>query len=159
MEQQILITRLLDAPPALVFKAWTDAEHLPRWFAPPGCTIVFHRLDIREGGTFLSCIHGPDDFECWCAGEYREITPERIVYTMVNTDEHGNPVDPASIGMDPAWPRETIVTVSILAHEGKTKLVLQQTVSEELAKRTGAHPSWLLMLDRLAEQLHVASTS
>jgi hypothetical protein len=51
------------------------------------------------------------------------------------------------------WPRETIVTVTFVELGGKTKLTLHQTVLESIAKRTGAHPSWIEMLDRLAENL------
>jgi hypothetical protein len=46
-----------------------------------------------------------------------------------------------------------VVTVTFEDAGGKTRLTLHQTVSEVVAKRTGAHPSWLAMLDRLAEQL------
>jgi hypothetical protein len=55
--------------------------------------------------------------------------------------------------MDPDWPRETTVTITLAEHAAGTKLTLQQTVSESVAKRTGAHPSWIEMLDRLAAEL------
>ena len=52
--------------------------------------------------------------------------------------------------MDPDWPLETVVTVTFVPKGSRTVLTLHQTVSESLAKRTGAHPSWLQMFDRLA---------
>jgi uncharacterized protein YndB with AHSA1/START domain len=120
-----------------------------QWYAPHGCTIAFRTLDLREGGAFLSVIHTPDGKDCWCSGVYAEISaPERIVYTMVA--EGGE--------KDPEWPRETTVTVTFAEHDGKTTLTLHQSVSESLAKRTGAHPGWLSMLDRLDEQLSRAAT-
>jgi hypothetical protein len=70
---------------------------------------------------------------------------------MIAADALGLPVEPAAVGMDPEWPPETLVTVNLQELGGKTKLTLHQTVSESLAKRTGAHPSWLDMLDRLQE--------
>jgi uncharacterized protein YndB with AHSA1/START domain len=151
----VLITRLIAAPRTLVFAAWTDPAHLARWFAPRGCTIAFARLDLRSGGSFHSCIRTPDGHECWCIGTYREIiAPERLVFTMAIADAQGRLIDPASVGMDPAWPRETVVTVTFAERAGGTTgLTLHQTVDEALAKRTGAHPSWLQMLDRLAEEL------
>jgi uncharacterized protein YndB with AHSA1/START domain len=152
--RQVFITRVFDAPRDLVFKAWTDPEHLVRWYAPRGCTIHFARIDLRQGGTFHSCIRTPDGHDCWCTGVYREIVaPERIVFTMVAADANGDPVEPAEVGMDPDWPRETTVTVTFAELGRKTELTLRQTVSEALAKRTGAHPSWIEMLDRLAEDL------
>jgi len=153
-EKQVFITRVFDAPRDLVFKAWTDPEHLVRWYAPRGCAIHFSRIDFRPGGAFHSCIRTPDGHDCWCTGVYREIAaPERLVFTMVAADADGNPVEPAEVGMDPDWPRETTVTVTFAELGRKTELTLRQTVSEALAKRTGAHPSWIEMLDRLAEDL------
>jgi uncharacterized protein YndB with AHSA1/START domain len=151
---EVLITRIFDAPREAVFDAWTDREQLMRWYAPPGCQISFRTLDLRPGGAFHSCILTPDGHECWCKGVYLEIArPERIVYTMVIANERGDSIGPTDAGMDPAWPRETVLTVTFAEQEGKTKLTLRQTVDESLAKRTGAQPSWLLMLDRLADEL------
>jgi len=153
-ERLVVITRVFDAPRELVFKAWTDPEYLKRWYAPKGCTTHFREIDLRQGGAFHCCIRNPKVHDCWSKGVYREIVvPERIVYTIAIADEKGNLVDPADVGMDSDWPRETIVTVTFAAHEGKTKVTLHQTVLESVAKRTGAHPSWIEMLDRLAEEL------
>jgi uncharacterized protein YndB with AHSA1/START domain len=124
---------------------------LARWYAPPGCRIEFRHLDVRPGGTFRSCIRTPDGHACWCKGVYREVVPpERIVSTMVIADEHGNTLDPITAGMDPDWPVETILTVTFTESDGRTTLTLRQTFDETVAKRTEAHPSWLLMLERLA---------
>ena len=153
-EREVFITRVFDAPRELVFAAWTDPEHLARWFAPNGCSVRFRQLDFRAGGAFHSCIHTPDGHDCWCAGVYREIAaPERIVFTMAVADANGDLIEPVDAGMDPDWPRETVVTVTFAELGGGTELTLRQTVSESLAKRTGAHPSWLQMLDRLAAEL------
>ncbi len=151
---EICITRTFDASRELVFKAWTDENHLLRWYAPTGCRVEFRTLDVREGGTIHSCIHTPDGHRCWCKGVYREIkAPERLVYTMSVANEAGDLISPVDAGMDPAWPSETVLTVTFEELDGKTLLTLRQTVSEALAKKTGAHPSWLIMLDRLASDL------
>lgn len=71
-----------------------------------------------------------------------------------NADEAGNPVNPADIGMDPGWPGETLVTVTLQEENGKTKLQLRQTVSQQLAKKTGAYPSWLQMLRNMQALLN-----
>jgi len=151
-DRELLITRVFDAPRGLVFKAWSDPEHLMRWSAPHGCTLQFYKFDFRPGGVFLHLLRNPTGHDCLCKGTYREIVaPERIVYTLSFADEEGNFVEPAEIGADPDWPRETVVTVTFAEQDGKTELTLHQTVLESIAKRTGAHPSWLQMLDRLAE--------
>lgn len=151
---QVLITKVFNAPRKLVFKAWTDPEHLKRWYAPQGCTIDFLRYDLRPGGYFLSLLKNPAGHDCLCKGTFQEIkSPERLVYTLTFADKEGNFVSPEQIGVDPDWPAETVITVTFEELEGKTKITLHQTVAESIAKRTGAYPSWLQMLDRLAEQL------
>jgi len=153
-DREVLITRTFDVPREAVYRAWTDPRQLPLWFAPTGCTIRFAKLEIRPGGEFHSCITTPDGHECWCRGTYRELAePERIVFTMAVADAAGSLIEPIDAGMDPEWPRETTVEVT-LADEGEgTRLTLRQSVSEIVAKRTGAHPSWLTMLDRLADAI------
>ena len=145
------IERVFDAPRELVFEAWTNPEQLLQWYAPRGCTVRFVEIDVRPGGRFHSCIHNPSFGDCWCVGVYREIVrPERIVYTLETADSAGNEIEPAQAGHDPRWPRETLVTVTFAEVRGSTKLTLEQSVLESLARHTGAHPSWLEMLDRLA---------
>jgi len=151
---EVVITRIFDAPRELVFKAWTDPEDLAQWYAPKGCTVDFYTFDFRPGGAFLHCIRNPASHDCFCKGTYREIVvPQRIVYSLSFSDEYGAFVEPADAGMDPDWPRETIVTVTFTEQDGKTKLSLHQTVLESVAKRTGAYPSWIEMLERLAGEL------
>jgi uncharacterized protein YndB with AHSA1/START domain len=157
---QVLITRNFDAPRDLVFQAWTDPAHLTRWHAPHGCSIEFRSFECSEGGRFHSCIHTPDGYQCWCVGEYLEVDrPQRLVYRMISADANGQPVEPRDLGMDPDWPQESVVTLTFEEEAGKTKLTLHQTVSESLAKRTGAYPSWLQMFDRLAEDIASQQTA
>lgn len=154
LDKHVVITRIFDAPRELVFRAWANPEHLMRWFAPRGCTLHISKMDFRPGGSLLTCIRNPSFGDCWCKSVYHEIiVPERIVCTMAMVDAQGNAVEPASVGHDPEWPGETTLTVTFAEDHGKTILTLQQSVSESLAKRTGAYPSWIQMLDRLAEQL------
>ena len=49
-KQDVLIVRVLDAPRELVWKAWTDQEHIGNWFGPKGFTIETREIDIRVGG-------------------------------------------------------------------------------------------------------------
>jgi uncharacterized protein YndB with AHSA1/START domain len=153
-DRQVFITREIAAPVEIVFRAWTDPEQLVQWHAPNGCTFRFRTVDLRQGGTFHSCIHTPDGQDCWVCGQYVEIVPnQKLVYTMAMADENGNRVDSVSAGKESDWPAETTVTVTFEPKNGKTLLTLSQTVSEAVAKRTGAYPSWLQMFDRLAQML------
>lgn len=157
-KNEVYIEEVFDAGIERVFQAWTDPGQLMKWYAPDGCTIQFKEIKIETGGRFHSCISNPRYGDCWCVGEYKEVSPNsKIVFTMINADENGNPVDPAAIGMDAGWPRETLVTVTLTEQNGKTKLQLHQTVSQELAKKTGAYPSWLQMLNNMRDLLHLTA--
>ncbi|MEO5777276.1 MAG: SRPBCC domain-containing protein [Flavobacterium sp.] len=147
---EVFIEETINAGIDKVFQAWTDPKKLVKWYAPDGCTINFKELDIKTGGKFHCCISNPQYGDCWCIGEYKEVVPNiKLVFTMINANENGNPINPVDIGMDSDWPGETLVTINLTEDKGKTKLQLRQTVSQELAKKTGAYPSWLQMLDKM----------
>ncbi|HEX3135159.1 MAG TPA: SRPBCC domain-containing protein [Planctomycetota bacterium] len=155
-DREILITRTFAAPRTLVFQAWGSAEHLRRWYAPSGCTLTSCAIDFRAGGSLRLCIRTPDGYECWCRGTYRDVVaPERIVFTLENTDASGAPLAQGANGMDPEWPTLTTVTVTFADLGATTRMTLHQTASEQVAKRTGAYPSWLSMFDRLDHLLAV----
>ena len=153
-DKEVLITHLFNAPVDLVFEAFTDPKHLERWFAPNGCTISYKSIDVSVGGKFHSCISDPKNGDCWCIGVYKEIIKnKKIVYEIAIADENGNLTEPATIGMDKEWPMKTLVSITFKEINKQTEITLRQTVSEKIAKRTGAHPSWIQMLEKLKEIL------
>lgn len=157
--QDTFISRIINAPQELVFEAWTQEEHLRHWYAPKGCTVHFAHVDIRPGGSFLSCIRNPEGNykDCWCKTTFLEIIrPEKIVCTLQVADAGGNPISARDAGMDPDWPDETILTLTFTPKGDKTLFTLHQTVNTALAKRTGAYPSWIQMLDILEAHLQPA---
>jgi uncharacterized protein YndB with AHSA1/START domain len=150
----ILITRILDAPRELVFKAWTDPEHLMRWWGPNHFTSPACKIDLRVGGSYHFCMESPDGQRFWSTGVYREITPpERLVYTDSFADEQGNVVPASYYGLPGDWPLEQLMTVTFEEQEGKTKLTLHQSgiPAGEAADMTVA--GWNESLDKLAESL------
>ena len=150
----VTITRTLDAPRELVFRMWSEPQLLTRWYAPRRCRLDVLHFDFRQGGEFRYRIREPDGSGCLCSAIFTGIAaPERIVYTMHFSDEQGRFVTAESVGADPDWPDRTTVTVTFVEHDGRTTMTLHQTVPESVAKRTGAYPSWLEMLERLSEEL------
>lgn len=80
-DRQIVTTRVIDGPRHLVFRAWTEARHLARWFGPRGFTTTTRTFEFRPGGVWEFEMHGPDGtvYPNWI--EWQEIVPpERIVY-------------------------------------------------------------------------------
>ncbi len=59
-DREIEITRVFDAPRELVFRAWTERQHLAQWWGPHGFTISTKTFDFKEGGVWLFTMHGPD---------------------------------------------------------------------------------------------------
>jgi uncharacterized protein YndB with AHSA1/START domain len=152
--KEVFIEQIFNASVEKVFNAWADPEKLVKWYAPDGCTVHFKKITVETGGQFHSCISNPQFGDCWATGEYKEVRPyTKIVFTMTNADENGNPINPVEIGMDPDWPGSTLVTVTFAEENGKTKMQLRQTVSEELAIKTGAYPSWLQMFNNMQTML------
>lgn len=80
-DREIVLTRLIDAPRALVFEAWTSIEHLSQWFGPDGFTTTTLSMDFRVGGSWKYFMHGPDGTEYPNLVTYTEIVPnERIAF-------------------------------------------------------------------------------
>jgi uncharacterized protein YndB with AHSA1/START domain len=151
---QIVITRVFDAPRDLVWKAWTEPERLMRWWAPQGFTTPVCTVDLRPGGVFHYCMRSPEGQDIWGIAVYREIVEsERIVYTDAFADAEGNPVPPAHYGMSSGHPPETLVTVTFAERGGKTTLTLLHSIPESVEEREGTQQGWIEMLDRLAQEL------
>ncbi|TAL03807.1 MAG: ATPase [Rhodospirillaceae bacterium] len=60
LDREIVLSRVIAAPRSLVFKAWTDPRHLPRWFGPAGFKIETQEIDIRVGGRWRFVMVAPD---------------------------------------------------------------------------------------------------
>ena len=79
--QELILTRILGAPRSLVFRAWTDPQHMARWWGPRGFTTTTHAMDVRSGGEWRFVMHGPDGTDYKNRIVYLEVVkPERLVY-------------------------------------------------------------------------------
>ena len=106
-DREIVSMRTLASPRALVFKAWTDPEHLARWWGPKGFTNTFERFDLRPGGHWDFVMHGPDGKDYENHSVFIEIVaPARLVFQHVS------------------GPR-FLVTVTIEEAEEKTRVVFR----------------------------------
>ena len=142
-DRELVLTRLIDAPRAKVFKAWTDPELLKQWFAPLPYTTPVAEVDVRPGGANLVVMRDPQGNEFPNRGVYLEVVEnERLVFTDAYTR---------------AWePSEKPFMTVILTFEddgGKTRYtarVRHWTVADREAHETkGFHEGWRLCADRL----------
>ncbi len=84
-DREIVTTRVLNAPRELVFKAWTDPDHLVHWWGPKGFTNTFHEFDLRPGGIWRFVMHGPDGVDYQNKSVFVEVVnPGRIVFDHVS---------------------------------------------------------------------------
>lgn len=141
-ERVLVITRELDAPRALVFKAWSQPEHLVRWWGPQGFTLPDCTVEFRPGGAFRCLMRSPEDTYHRMHGVYREIVePEKISFSWTWVDEEGQPG------------HETLVTVlleEVGADGARTKLTLHQALFESESARDAHNKGWSETMDRLA---------
>ena len=90
VSDELVITRVLDAPREAVWKAWTDPTRFMLWWGPKGFISPACKIDLRVGGKYLACMRSPEGQDYWSTGVYREIVPrERIVCTDNFADERG----------------------------------------------------------------------
>ena len=158
-KENLVVTRILDAPLELVWKAWTDPQHVMRWWGPKDYTSPACKIDLHEGGKYIFCMRAPEEQggqDHYTSGVYKKIVPmERLEFTQGLADQDGNPVDPAQVGMPPDFPREirTVVTFKKIKGGDMTELTVTEydwPVSQMFVYSiAGLHQS----MDKLAESL------
>lgn len=118
-EDDVFLTRVLDAPRELVWAAFTQAEHLAQWWGAPGCACRVLALDLRPGGAFHYAMQMPG-VESFGKFVYRAIeAPTRLAYVISFADEAGNIVrNPFSA----TWPLELLCENRFADEGGKTRL-------------------------------------
>lgn len=153
-EQELVITRVFDAPREHVWKAWIEPARVMRWWGPKNFTTPVARINLHEGGTYLNCMRSPEGRDFWSTGEYREIVPlERLVFTDSFADEQGNVVPASHYGMEGNWPLKLMVTVTFEALGNKTRMTLHHTGIPAGTMKELTQAGWNESFDKLAAYL------
>jgi uncharacterized protein YndB with AHSA1/START domain len=149
-EDAVVIERSFDAPVELIWKMWTDPKHFKEWYGPAGARIPVANMDVRVGGSRLVGMAmetpgGP--MQLWFTGEYREVVEnERLVYTESMSDENGNVLSPAEMGMPEGHPATTEVRVELEDVGGRTKMVMTHA---GIPSDSPGAAGWTMALDKL----------
>ena len=144
-DRQIVTTRVLNAPRELVFKMWTDPEHIVQWWGPKGFTTTTYSMDVRPGGVWRFVMHGPDGTDYQNQITYLEIVKaERLVY------KHGGGEDVEPVNFE--------TTVTSEEQGGKTRLTMRSVfpsaaAREHVVKKYGAIEGASQTMDRLEQHL------
>jgi uncharacterized protein YndB with AHSA1/START domain len=137
----LTLSRSYPVAPEKVWRAWTDAEAVKRWWGPgPIEPVSVAELDVRVGGRFRIVFGGPDGKAHECAGVYREVVPHRrLVFTWT-------------------WPnstpeRESLVTITFhVAGKGTELVFLHEQLFDEKV-RDDHKRGWSGSLDKLERYL------
>ena len=91
-DRELVVTRTFDAPPRIVFEAWTKPELFKRWWAPRsmGVPLLSCEMDVRAGGRYRLEFGRDASNSMAFFGKYIEVTPpSRLVWTNEEGDEAG----------------------------------------------------------------------
>jgi uncharacterized protein YndB with AHSA1/START domain len=135
------IVRVFDAPRHLVWKAWTDPQHLAQWFGPKGFTNPVCEVDARPGGTLRITMQSPDGTLYPMIAVYDEVIEQERLVRTTSVEHDGN------VSFD-------IRQVTTFAErDGKTELTLQafilRSTPESADAIGGMEIGWSMSLDKL----------
>lgn len=152
--QVMRIERSFDAPAELIWQMWTVPEHFQAWYGPAGATIAVAKMDVRVGGARLvaMAMQTPNaTMTMWFAGQHLEVIEwRRLVYSESHSDEQGNVLAPAELGMPPGHPITTEITVELKAVGTRTNMVLFHA---GIPQDSPGAMGWAMALDKLAVHL------
>jgi uncharacterized protein YndB with AHSA1/START domain len=154
-QHELTITRVFHAPRALVWQAWTEAEHAKQWAGPRTFTATNLDHDVRPGGKWRGCLHRDPEpgtnqpaLDLWQSGEYLEVVePERLVYSF-RWDKRGNGLSSP----------KTIITVTFEEHDNQTTMHFHQAFFETPEDRDGHNGGWNSSFDRLVDHLQAVQS-
>jgi uncharacterized protein YndB with AHSA1/START domain len=140
-DRELMVSRIIEGPRDVVFQAFTEVQHLSRWWGPEGFTTTTRTFEFSEGGVWEFTMHGPDgtDYPNWI--QWMEIRPPEVIVLR-----HGEgPDDPEQFSSTFFFEEGTDGTRVILRSEFKTK-ALRDRAAEEYGAIEGANQT----LDSLA---------
>ncbi|HVY32790.1 MAG TPA: SRPBCC domain-containing protein [Caulobacteraceae bacterium] len=144
LERELVLTRRIAAPRALVFRAWTDPEHLMRWWGPKMFTTPECQIDLRPGGALLIVMQDPAGQRYPMTGQVLSLDPPRA-FSFSFTASH-----PAT---GPAL--EGVTAIVLTEQDGQTELTVtaraRGLIPEAAMMLSGMQAGWSQSLDRLAD--------
>lgn len=137
----LTLKRQFAAPPAAVFRLWTDPGMMKRWFSPEGLTTVHAEVDLRVGGSYRIGMRNPEGSVYTVTGIYQAVEPgQRLVFTWVWSET-----------LLEARADDMLVTVTFAPQDGGTEMtLLHQRLPDESA-RMQHESGWNGCFDKLAQ--------
>jgi uncharacterized protein YndB with AHSA1/START domain len=143
--RDLILTRIFDAPPEKVFRAWTDPELQKQWFAPLPWTTSRIESDVRPGGSSLFVMRSPEGAEFPNRGVFLEVVKNR---RLVFTDAYNEAWEPSE------KPFMTVI-VTFEEVDGKTRYTARARhwteADRQKHEEMGFHAGWAACAEQLAE--------
>lgn len=144
-DRELVLTRMFNAAPELVYRAWTEPELLKQWFAPRPFTTPVAETDVRPGGASLIVMRSPDGTDYPNRGVYLEVVKnERLVFT----DAYVRAWEPSEKPF-----MTVIITFEAVGEQTRyTARARHWSVADrETHEKMGFHEGWGICADQLAE--------
>ena len=127
-EEELVMTRVFDAPRERVFDVFTKPEHIRKWWGPKRSSVPVAEFDARVGGEVFLANKLDDHPTAYCAGVVREITPPaRVVFAFHFTDEKRRRVPLSWAGVPPEWEGEIVHEVTLAPEGERTRVTIRLT--------------------------------
>jgi uncharacterized protein YndB with AHSA1/START domain len=116
-----------NASEADLWKVWTEASLVQKWWGPKGYTGLVVRNDVRTGGSYLWAMKSEQGKIFWNTGTYREvITNKRIVSTMSFSNENAEVIPGSQVSIPGHWPNEVTIIVDFSGSAGKARVTVRE---------------------------------
>lgn len=80
-DREIKVFKLLNAPIDLVWKVWTEPNHIANWWGPRGFTNTITKMEVKAGGEWTLIMHGPDGVDYKNKSIFTEVIKhKKLVY-------------------------------------------------------------------------------
>ena len=143
----LVLERVIDVPPDLVWTAWTTPAHIRHWFVPKPWSITDCEVDLRPGGIFRTTMRSPEGQEFPNSGCFLEVIPnERLTFTDTlgpGFRPSANPFFTAVLTLEPAGKGTRYVAVAIHGNDDTRKK------HEEM----GFHQGWRTVVEQMVEYI------
>lgn len=128
MPRDLVVVREFEAPLEAVWRAWSEPSLVKRWWGPKGWTCPVAQMDLREGGTSLVAMRSPDGHDMYSTWAYTVVRPKTYFEYIFNlSDDTGTPLDPASLGLPPDFPRDARHVVALQTIDGsRTEMTMTE---------------------------------
>lgn len=143
--RDLVLERVIDVPVNLVWRAWTEPEHVRQWFTPRPWTVSACEIDLRPGGIFRTVMRSPEGEDFPTVGCYLDIVPyERIIWT-----------DALLPGFRPAENPFVTAVIALEAQRNRTRYTATamhlDTATRDRHAELGFFDGWGTALDQLVQ--------